>query len=164
MNKPPWNSRMISDTFSKNDRQSESTPLSIQSKLGKLWKRSYMRALIVDDELSMCRLMRRCLSKWGWSIDESHSVLTAFEIFRQGHYDLALCDVDLPDGDGVSLARAMSKAKPSLRVIMVSGNPENLDRARAAGFERCLGKPFDLNELKILIDESGQGENRYPPC
>ena len=123
-----------------------------------------MRALIVVHEPLICRLLRRSLSQWGWSVDESDSVFTAFEIFRQGHYDLALCDVDLPDGDGVSLARAMSEAKPSLRVIMVSGKPENLDRARAAGFERCLGKPFDLNELKILIDESGLGEHRPPHC
>ena len=111
-----------------------------------------MRALIVDDDLSMARLMRRCLSIWGYDVDESHSVSTALGLFKQVRYDLALCDVDLPDGDGIFLANALSKVNRSLVVIMVSGSPENIDRAREQGFKRCLRKPFDLGELKALID------------
>lgn len=109
------------------------------------------RALIVDDDLALSRLMWRCLTMWGWGADESHSVSEALGRFKQGEYDLALCDVDLPDGNGISLAKALSKAKPSLRVIVVSGNPMNVNRAQEAGF-LCLPKPFDLGALKTLIE------------
>lgn len=109
------------------------------------------RALIVDDDLAVSRLMKRCLSQWGWEADESHSVSAALGLFRQGRYDLALCDIDLPDGNGIALAKALSKTKPSLRVVMVSGNPANVRLARDAGFDRCLRKPFNLDELKVLI-------------
>jgi len=112
-----------------------------------------LRALIVDDDLTISGLMRRCFSAWGWIADESHSVSEALECFRQGEYDLALCDVDLPDGNGIILAKALSKAKPSLRIVVISGNPLNVDRARESGFHR-LQKPFDLDALKALIDSS----------
>lgn len=110
------------------------------------------RALIVDDDLGVSRLMKRCLSLWGWEADESHTVSAALGLFQQGRYDLALCDIDLPDGNGISLAKALSKTKPLLRVVMVSGSPANVRLARGAGFDRCLHKPFELNELKALID------------
>lgn len=109
------------------------------------------RALVVDDDQSVSRLLWRCLSMWGWAAEECHSVSGALSLFRGGQYDLALCDVDLPDGNGISLASALSKAKPSLLVVVVSGNPENVSRARQSGF-RCLQKPFDLDALKALIE------------
>ena len=110
------------------------------------------RALIVDDSVFIAELMRRCLTMWGYEVDESHSVHAALQLFKQEHYDLALCDVDLQDGDGIFLARALSKVNRSLVVVMISGNPENIDRAREQGFKRYLRKPFDLGELKTLID------------
>lgn len=111
-----------------------------------------LRALIVDDDLAVSRLMKRCLSQWGWEADESHTVSAALGLFQQSCYDLALCDIDLPDGNGISLAKALAKTKPTLRVVMVSGSPANVRLARGAGFERCLRKPFELDELKALID------------
>lgn len=113
------------------------------------------RALVVDDDLSMSHLMWRCLSLWGWAADECHSISGALELFRGEQYDLALCDVDLPDGNGLFLAAALSKAKPSLLVVVVSGNPENVTLARRSGF-RCLQKPFDLDALKALIENHPQ--------
>lgn len=110
-----------------------------------------LRALIIDDDAEMSRVFHRALSMWGWQADECHSLSGALALFRNGRYDLALCDVNLPDGNGLSLAHAMSKARPSLRVIMVSGNPANMSRAHRAGFSLTLRKPFDLDDLKALV-------------
>lgn len=119
-----------------------------------------MRALIVDDDAEMSRLLFRALSMWGWEADECRSIFEALALLRSGRYDLALCDVDLPGGDGIFLARALSKARPFLRVIVASGNPLNVERAQREGFIRCLRKPFDLNDLKALIDPQKQLEPR----
>lgn len=93
----------------------------------------------------------RALAAWGWEIDQCASVSGALALARGVQYDLALCDVNLPDGDGISLARALSQVRRSLRVVVVSGNPANLDKAHAAGFTRCLRKPFELDALKALV-------------
>lgn len=110
-----------------------------------------MRALIVDDDAEVSGMFCRALASWGWETDQCASVSGALALARGGHYDLALCDVNLPDGDGLFLARALAQARPSLRVVMASGNPANLDKAHAAGFTRCLRKPFDLDALKALL-------------
>jgi DNA-binding response OmpR family regulator len=92
---------------------------------------------------------------WGWAADECHSISGALALLRGGQYDLTLCDVDLPDGNGIFLAAALAKAKPSLLVVVVSGSPENVALARRSGF-RCLQKPFDLDALKTLIENHPQ--------
>lgn len=111
-----------------------------------------MRALIIDDDVALSRMFSRCLTLWGWHADEAARVSAALDSFKQGSYDLVLCDVNLPDGDGIHLAQAFMKVKPSLVVIIVSGRPENLTRAREAGLAACLRKPFALDELRAMID------------
>ena len=111
-----------------------------------------MRALIVDDNVSVSRMLSRCLTKWGWISDEASCVSIALSSFERRSHDLLICDVDLPDGDGISLARALLKVKPSLIVIIASGDPRNLESAREAGLAACLHKPFPLNDLRVLID------------
>jgi len=110
-----------------------------------------MRAIIVDDDVALSHMLSRCLTLWGWHTDEAPRVSAALDFFKGGSYDLLLCDVDLPDGDGIFLSCAFLKVKPSLAVIVVSGNPENLERARKAGLTGCLHKPFALEELRALI-------------
>ena len=118
-----------------------------------------MRVLIVDDDAAIAHMLSRCLTQWGWEADECHSVAGALALFQSGQYDLALCDVDLPDGDGIYLSRALLKVKPSLMVIVISGNPENLGRAREAGLAACLRKPFVLDDLRTLIDLKYAGKS-----
>lgn len=105
----------------------------------------------MDDDAEVSRIVSRMLSAWGWQADECHSVSGALALVRGAQYDLAVCDVNLPDGDGIFLARALSKARPSLRVVIVSGNSANVDKAHDAGFTCCLRKPFELDALKALV-------------
>ncbi|MDX6768811.1 MAG: response regulator [Elusimicrobiota bacterium] len=115
-------------------------------------------ALVDDDDLSMTRVFNRCLSMWGWEAVECHSIAAALAAFPQGPFALAVCDVDLPDGDGISLAQVLVKRNPSLSVLIVSGLPDNLDRARRGGLAACLRKPLELPELKALIDSPRSGK------
>jgi len=110
-----------------------------------------MRALIVDDDAGMSGLYRRCFSLWGWDADESRRGSSARGFFSSRRYDAVLCDMDLPDGDGIVLAQVLRKLQPSVLVIITACDPRNLARAWRAGFTRCLRKPFDLAELKSLL-------------
>lgn len=99
----------------------------------------------------MSRMLARGLALWGWTAAEARSATAARELFASGRYELAVCDVVLPDGDGVALARELLRDRPDLRVVITSGDPSNLDRARRAGFSRCLSKPFSLAEFEGAI-------------
>lgn len=116
------------------------------------------QALIVDDDAEISRVFCRALALWGWRAEECPSITAALATFQKGSFDLALCDVDLLDGDGIVLAKALLKVKPSLIVVIVSGNPANLDRARASGMTARLQKPFDLAELKALLEHENSAK------
>lgn len=119
-----------------------------------------MRAFIIDDDASIRRMLSRCLSLWGWEAVEQPSVAAATAAFAEKRPELALCDVDLPDGDGVALAQTLRKADADLRLVVMSGNPENLARARLNGFTACLQKPFELAELRALIEDETMTKSR----
>lgn len=112
-----------------------------------------MRAFVIDDDASIRRMLSRCLPLWGWEAVEQPSVAAATAAFAERRPELALCDVDLPDGDGVALALTFRKADAALRLVIMSGNPENLKRARLNGLTACLQKPFELAELRVLVGD-----------
>jgi len=115
-----------------------------------------MRALVIEDDLSVARILRRYLSALGWDVDEAHSLSEARELFNRGRYDLAVSDVNLPDGDGILLAGTMRAARPALRVILNSGDATNRARAKKAGFRHFLDKPFTAGELDAALDSFGR--------
>jgi DNA-binding response OmpR family regulator len=116
--------------------------------------------LIIDDNEDLSRMFSRCLTRWGWSADEAPCVSAALDSFKQASYDLLLCDVDLPDGDGISLSRSLLKLKPSLVIVIVSGDPRNLERAREAGLVAGLCKPFAPSDLRAMIDSECAAKNK----
>lgn len=81
----------------------------------------------------------------------AESGATALEAYAAGDFELLVSDVNLGDLNGIDLAKALTKRQPTLRVILVSGLPENLYRARLAGFPTFLQKPFSLEELWRLV-------------
>ncbi len=109
------------------------------------------RALIVDDDPGLRRLFQRYFHSLGWTADAVSGGLEALEAFGAATYRVVVCDVNLGAGDGIQTAKKLRDMQPSLRVVIASGLPDNIDRARAAGFGHCLRKPFTLDELKTAI-------------
>ncbi len=108
-------------------------------------------ALVVDDDVSQRRLFQRVLERDGWSVVAAESGAAALAAFSRGSYELLLSDINLGDMNGIDLARAILQKQPQLRVVLVSGLPQNLERAKSAGFTSCLLKPFVLEELWRLV-------------
>lgn len=111
-----------------------------------------MRVLIVDDDEGMSSVLSRLFTRWGWTLDARGTVSDAHVLFKERDYDLAVCDVDLPDGNGIDMAHAFLDEKPFTRILILSGDPGNLDKARDSGLSECLQKPFEFGELKALIE------------
>ncbi|HAH06076.1 MAG TPA: hypothetical protein DCM05_06030 [Elusimicrobia bacterium] len=106
------------------------------------------RALIVEDDASVRGLLARCVERAGWQALAVASADEAFHAFASGRFRAVLSDVDLPEGrDGVQLARTLRDVQPGLFFLLLSGDPSNEERARAAGFESFMHKPFDTAGL-----------------
>lgn len=106
------------------------------------------RALIVEDDPSVRGLLALCAERAGWEAVAVAGVDEAFHEFRPGRFRAVLSDVVLPENrDGVQLAETLRAISPGLFFLLLSVEPANEERARAAGFEHFRHKPFDAADL-----------------
>jgi DNA-binding NarL/FixJ family response regulator len=96
--------------------------------------------LLVDDDPAFRQLARRIVTAAGLSVvGEADTVATAIVAARELRPDSALVDVGLPDGDGITLAGALTALPSPPRVILTSSDadaagPGDVSRSGAAGF------------------------------
>jgi two-component system response regulator PilR (NtrC family) len=77
----------------------------------------------------------------------------AAKVLGQGPVDLVITDVKLPDGDGIEILRHVKAASPETVVIVITafGSTETAVAALKLGAHDYLLKPFDVDELKIVV-------------
>jgi two-component system response regulator PilR (NtrC family) len=111
------------------------------------------RILIVDDEQSMRELLAILLKKEGYEVLAAGSRAEAAAALAGRSVDVVLTDVRLPDGDGLEILRHVKAALPETVVIVMTGHgtTETAVAARKLGAEAYFLKPFDVDEVRIVI-------------
>ena len=114
------------------------------------------RILIVDDEQSMREMLAILLKKEGLEVHSAGSRSEAAETLRRGPVDLVLTDVKLPDGDGLEILRHVKSGSPETAVVVMTayGTSEMAVAARKLGAEAYILKPFDVDELRIVVRDA----------
>lgn len=113
------------------------------------------RVLVVDDEDLIADSVAAILNRNGYSVTARYSAKAAIQYVETECPDIIVCDVIMPDSDGVQLAKAIRQLCPDVRVLLFSGNAATSDvlhRASKQGdsFE-VLAKPVHpLQLLKAL--------------
>jgi cobalt-zinc-cadmium efflux system membrane fusion protein len=110
--------------------------------------------LLVDDDDVLSKVLRRVLSREGYTVVEAGSVAQALEAARDLKPQLGLLDLSLPDGDGVELARKLRAQGVNCPFILITAYPLQLrDQPELGGaFSRILSKPLNLQELRQTIE------------
>ena len=115
------------------------------------------RILIVEDEQIIRSTLAEYLANANYEVHEADSVGSALETAKEHDFEVAICDVQLPDGDGLKLLRQLHQLNPSLFVLIITAyaTVENTVEAFTAGAFDYLVKPvlFDdlANKLKRLF-------------
>jgi two-component system, NtrC family, response regulator PilR len=111
------------------------------------------RILVVDDEPSMREMLGIMLFKEGYEVLVAESRAGAARVLNQGSVDMVITDVKLPDGDGIEILRHVKSASPQTVVIVMTafGSTETAVAALKLGAHDYLVKPFDVEELKIVV-------------
>jgi CheY-like chemotaxis protein len=79
------------------------------------------RILVIDDEPIMADSLRQNLIEEGYAVDTAADGVEAIEQFDLGGHHLAICDLQLPDMDGLEVLRHIKDLRPSTEVIVVTG-------------------------------------------
>lgn len=111
-----------------------------------------MRILLIEDEPLLGEAVATHLKKVH-AVDWLQSLDTASEAIQAIAYDLILLDLNLPDGDGLDLLRAIRGSGQHVPVIIITAQDRIRDRIEGlnAGADEYVLKPFDLGELTARI-------------
>lgn len=112
-----------------------------------------MRFLIADDEPALCRLMLRVLTSRGHACSAVGEPDELERAARLHEPDAVISDIDLGRGDGIAVCLRLKQARPALKILLVTGDPEQSRRARALGLSAVLDKPFTLAEFEAAVAE-----------
>jgi two-component system response regulator PilR (NtrC family) len=115
-----------------------------------------VHVLVVDDELSMREYLEVLLTRGGYRVSLAGSEKAASEVLGSGSVDVIISDMKLGAGSGLNVlkaARALS-APPEVILITAFGTPAAAVEAMRAGAYDYICKPFDNEELKLLVQKA----------
>ena len=109
--------------------------------------------LIIDDEKAIRKTLSEILSFENYKVDEAADGEEGLKKFKEGSYDVVLCDIKMPKIDGLEFLQKAVEANVDVPVIMISGhgNIETAVEAVKKGAYDFIQKPPDLNRLLITI-------------
>ena len=111
-----------------------------------------MRILLVEDHVDSADLLTRLLRSRGHELVHVSDVQSAIAAAGANGFDLVLCDLTLPDGNGRDLMRELH-ASHGLRGIALSGHAESVSLDAGSGFVAQLTKPVELTALLALLEK-----------
>jgi DNA-binding response OmpR family regulator len=110
------------------------------------------RILIVDDDAALRETLDDFLSSEGYSVRQCANVTEARAAIAAGEPDLILLDINMPGGDGLTLAAEL-RARTQLPIIILSGKGSMVDKVVGleVGADDYVAKPFELRELLARV-------------
>ena len=111
-----------------------------------------MKILLVEDDTALRGALEELLDREGYEVIKASNVRTAQDAMSSD-IDLAMLDVGLPDGDGVSLCRQWRSVGVETPILFLTAKDEELDVVRGldAGGNDYVTKPFRMQELLSRI-------------
>lgn len=112
-----------------------------------------IRILVVDDEPAIRRLLRTALATQDYDVVEAADGTAALAAVGEGHLDLVILDLGLPDVNGLDVLRA-TRGRGDLTpvlVLSISGDEAGKVQALDLGADDYVTKPFGINELVARV-------------
>jgi two-component system, cell cycle response regulator CpdR len=116
------------------------------------------RILLADDDAATRDFVKRSLEGAGFEVQATQDGAEALEHLVSGtrSFDLLVTDVQMPLMDGITLAEKALELMPGLRIVLMSGYSEQLDRAKKfrAAKLATITKPFSLDQIRTLVKQT----------
>jgi len=112
--------------------------------------------LVVDDDEVMRQTLSDVLKKKGYAISTAETGGQTISFIKEQLFDLILLDIRLPDMDGLDVLKGIKEIESDLMVIVMTAysDVQTAVTAMKSGAYDYIDKPFELEELKILIKKA----------
>lgn len=114
------------------------------------------RILIIDDEEIILRSCLRIFTEKEYQVETAANGMAGIRKIEEGEYDLLILDLMMPKMNGLEVLQRVKASHPEICVIMVTGlaQDESAVKAMAMGAYAYLPKPFDPEELKLVVQRA----------
>jgi DNA-binding NtrC family response regulator len=109
--------------------------------------------IVVDDEQSLRQVLEMVFREEGYDVRTASNGIQALELLSEAPADVVLSDVRMPDMNGIELLKSLREQDPDIGVVLMTAH-SSVETARDAfklGADDFIEKPFDLEELKVII-------------
>jgi len=116
---------------------------------------THYKILVVDDEEQMRKLIATLLSQKGHQCLTANNGREALGKIMEAKFDALITDIVMPEMDGITLARELSKDYQNLPVMIITGhaNENSAETAITSGALEFIKKPFSISEFLIRLDK-----------
>jgi DNA-binding NtrC family response regulator len=120
--------------------------------------RTTAHVLVLEDEKALLELVVDALGSEGHAVTPTSSVAKALEALKDGSFDVAVLDLNVPDGSGIDVLKAISEEGLATEAIVLTGNAtvSNAIEAMKLGAYDFLTKPTRMEELQALVDKAAE--------
>ena len=108
-----------------------------------------LRVLVIDDEPAVRQIIAAHVKQAGYNVDQAGGAAEAASKLVRGDVDIALCDIQMPDGNGLDLVKSIRESGIDTTFIMVTAfaTMETAIEALRAGATDFITKPLRTEEL-----------------
>lgn len=112
-----------------------------------------MRIIIIEDEKDLALPLKKSLETAGFAVDYAQDGKKGLELTHSNDYDCILLDLNLPEIDGLSLARQLRASQNTTPIIMLTARSQLYNKIEGFdhGADDYITKPFALKELVARI-------------
>ena len=113
-----------------------------------------LRILVVEDHSDTLEALSRLLNHFGHEISTANDAQSALDMISSNEFDVVLCDIALPDGNGYDVI-TKAKRKRAVKAVALSAFAarDDIERGKKAGFDFHLAKPVDFHELRSVLGQ-----------
>jgi DNA-binding NtrC family response regulator len=121
------------------------------------------KVLIVEDDKKMNQGLVHIISKEGYTVESVDSGEKAFDKINDSQFDLVISDLKLPGIDGMELLKATKRYDTNILFIIITayGTVDTAVSAMKEGAEDYILKPFDMEELRLVVKKTMEKRELY---
>ena len=114
------------------------------------------KVLVAEDEESIREFIVINLTRSGYEVEQAENGAVALDLFskNENSFDVAILDIMMPEVDGLTVCKELSKRSSDLGIIMLSAKTQEMDKVTGllVGADDYVTKPFSPSELMARVD------------